>query len=72
MLLMCVQRQHERGTFQNDTNAGVMVPVNPPFMPLGYQTPGTGLTLGKLGQRRPHPVASDTTQNERTAHSSSR
>lgn len=35
MLLMGVQRQHERCAFQNDTNARVVAPVNPPLMPLG-------------------------------------
>ncbi len=35
MLLMCVQRQHEGGAFQNDSDTGVVMAVNPPFMSLG-------------------------------------
>jgi len=35
MLLVGVQRQHQRGAFQNDTDARMMVAVNAPFMPLG-------------------------------------
>lgn len=34
-MLVCVQRQDERGAFQNDTDTCVMVAVNPPFMTLG-------------------------------------
>lgn len=35
MLLVGVQRQYQRRAFQYDTNARVVVAVNPPFMPLG-------------------------------------
>jgi len=51
MFLVCVQRQHECGAFQNDTDAGVVMAVNPPFMPLGLAEEAfqVEIVLGQVG-----------------------